>query len=332
MRVSLFAFFREFNGPAQAFETHSMKDVVERVPLYNGCSSRFLEVWCRGLGNDGMMRQDDETHGELTGTGANGTFSVGGSWHWHRCGGRSGWHGKQGMRDKTTSILAVCSCNMQHAESQIVSAGCPGDCMYILSRGDAELFKGDEMVEKTEECHWVSWVMLLEGLQVFFPTVEHVWASECHKNAILNYEDQSNDMQRPKPKHDQPKTRTKTKADTDTESDFARTVLSSASIPLFPNFQRPLQLQNVREGLDHTQLMTYRQHPVLGGGLVANGSIICSWLQLSWRLDLGQFGPRPFVMSRCFNAMMSCRQNGWVGPVEKIIRQLAQPHDQNFAL
>lgn len=55
MRVSLFAFSREFNGPAQAFETHSMKDAVERVPLYNGCSARFLEVWCRGLGN-GMMR------------------------------------------------------------------------------------------------------------------------------------------------------------------------------------------------------------------------------------------------------------------------------------
>ena len=81
MLVGLVTFSFEFSGPAQAFETHSMKDAVERVPLYNGCSSRFLEAWCRGLGNDGMMRQDDEIHGELTGTGTNGTFSAGGSWH-----------------------------------------------------------------------------------------------------------------------------------------------------------------------------------------------------------------------------------------------------------
>ena len=81
MRVGRFAFFHELSGPAQALGTQSMKDAVERVPLYNGCSSRFLEVWCRGLGNYGMMRQDDEILGELTGTGANGTFSAGGSWH-----------------------------------------------------------------------------------------------------------------------------------------------------------------------------------------------------------------------------------------------------------
>ena len=37
-----------------------------------------------------------------------------------------------------------------------VPAGSPGDCMYILSRGDAELFKGDEMIEKAEECHLAS--------------------------------------------------------------------------------------------------------------------------------------------------------------------------------
>ena len=39
------------------------------------------------------------------------------------------------------------------SESKTVSAGSPGDCMYILSRGDAELFRGDEMVEKAEERH-----------------------------------------------------------------------------------------------------------------------------------------------------------------------------------
>lgn len=55
-----------------------------------------------------------------------------------------------GIRQLAYWRSAVATCK---SESQIVSAGNPGDCMYILSRGDAELFKGDEMVEKTEECH-----------------------------------------------------------------------------------------------------------------------------------------------------------------------------------
>lgn len=83
---------RTLGSSSAAFETHSMKDVVERVPLYNGCSSRFLEA-----------------------------------------------------------LAPMVHSRLVEAGTDIVVEGEVGDCMYILSRGDAELFKGDEMVEKTED-------------------------------------------------------------------------------------------------------------------------------------------------------------------------------------
>eukprot|EP00438_Fugacium_kawagutii_P029978 Skav217705 [mRNA] locus=scaffold2294:123690:127711:- [translate_table: standard] len=76
-------------GSTAAFEIHSMKDVIERVPLYNGCSGRFLEALAP------MM------HSRLVEPG-----------------------------------------------TDLVVEGDAGDCMYILSRGDADLLKGGEVVDR----------------------------------------------------------------------------------------------------------------------------------------------------------------------------------------
>lgn len=83
---------RALGSSTVAFDKFAAKEAVERVPLYHGCSARFLEAVAPKL------------HSELV-----------------------------------------------EAGNDIMVEGEIGDCMYILSRGDAELIRGEEVVEKYED-------------------------------------------------------------------------------------------------------------------------------------------------------------------------------------
>jgi len=83
---------RALGSSTVAFDKFAAKEAVERVPLYHGCSARFLEAVAPKL------------HSELV-----------------------------------------------EAGNDIMVEGEIGDCMYILCRGDAELIRGEEVVEKYED-------------------------------------------------------------------------------------------------------------------------------------------------------------------------------------